>query len=330
MPVTPSDDKLKPALVIDDKTALAKSSHTHQHYIQVATAANTRRSYRSAIRHFERWGGKLPADEMAIISYLLAYADTLNPRTLTLRLTALRQWHLSQGFVDPTVGTQVSVTLRGIQRTHGQPKQKAKVLSMVDIDTMVNHLRQQSGAIAIRDCAVILMGFFGAFRRSELVSICVENITWESEGILVLIPKSKTDQTGQGIIKAIPRSDDPLCAVQALTQWLSHAKINGGSVFRSCHRGGQIKTSPLAPASINDILKRTAKQCQFDFVPELSSHSLRRSFSTQAHRAGASFAAIKRQGGWQHDGTVWEYIDEAQRFEDNAAQTLLNKIKQRS
>jgi hypothetical protein len=98
----------------------------HQWYLEAATAENTRRAYRSAIRHFERWGGRLPARANMVSTYLLAHAETLNPRTLSLRLTALRHWHQLQGFPDPTAAPQARKTLQGITRMHGKPKRQAR------------------------------------------------------------------------------------------------------------------------------------------------------------------------------------------------------------
>jgi integrase len=101
-------------------------------------------------------------------------------------------------------------------------------------------------------------------------------------------------------------------------------------VFRRLNRWETLLETPLHPASVTLILKAVAAQAGLTFVPQLSSHSLRRSLATSAHRAGASFESIKRQGGWSHEGTVWQYIEAAQHFEDNAASVLLAKARRRS
>lgn len=106
----------------------AELAARHQAFLAAATSDNTRRTYRSAIRHFQAWGGALPADESTVIRYLMAYADGLNARTLALRLTALSQWHVYQGFVDPASTPTVRKTLAGIARLHGKPKRKARAL----------------------------------------------------------------------------------------------------------------------------------------------------------------------------------------------------------
>jgi len=323
---TPSESAPLPVLRNDAENQLALQARQRR-YIQAATADNTRRTYQSAIRHFERWGGRLPADELTIIRYLLAHAEHLNPRTLSLRLTALRQWHRLQRFADPTDTPEVRKTLLGIERAHGQPKHKARVFTLDHLEAMVQALSLLSGPKAQRDRAVLLLGFFGAFRRSELVAVTVDDLAWETEGVVIRVPRSKTDQTGEGRFKALPTQGGALCPVTALKAWLACSGIEQGPVFRRVTRWGEVLSDALHPASLNAILKDGAARAGLDFAPELSSHSLRRSLATGAHRAGASFESIKRQGGWSHDGTVRGYIDEAQRFEDNAAAVLLAKAR---
>lgn len=320
---------LTPPLSIQEATASEEPESAlvrqHQRYIEAATAENTRRAYRSAIRHFECWGGRLPAEAPTVKAYLLAHAETLNPRTLSLRLTALRHWHQLQGFPDPTAVPEIRKLLQGIARQQGKPKRQAKAFRLEHLEAMGNHLAMQSGPKACRDRALLLAGFFGAFRRSELVGVHLEHLQWEPEGILITVLRSKTDQSGEGRLKALPYGEGELCPVRALKAWLQIAGIQSGPVFRRVNRWEAVLDRPLHPAGVNLVLKAVASQVGLDFVPELSSHSLRRSLATSAHRAGASFESIKRQGGWVHDGTVWEYIEEAQRFEENAAAVLLAK-----
>lgn len=301
----------------------------YQRYIEAATAENTRRAYRSAIRHFERWGGRLPTETSTVSAYLLAHAEILNPRTLSLRLTALRHWHQLQEFPDPTAAPDVRKLLQGIARREGKPKRQAKAFRLEHLEAMVNHLSAQSSLKACRDRALLLVGFFGAFRRSELVQVHLAHLQWEPEGILITVPRSKTDQSGEGRLKALPYGEGELCPVTALKVWLKTAGITSGPLFRRVNRWETLLDVPLHPAGVNLILKAVATQVGLGFVSELSSHSLRRSLATTAHRAGASFESIKRQGGWVHDGTVWEYIEAAQRFEENAAGVLLTKGQRR-
>ena len=301
----------------------AELAARHQAFLAAATADNTRRAYRSAIRHFQTWGGALPADESAVIRYLLAHADTLNARTLALRLTALSQWHAYQGFLDAASTPTVRKTLAGIARLHGQPKKKAKALPLEDLETIVARLRELGTLKALRDSALLQLGFFGGFRRSELVALRVEDVSWEPQGMVITLPRSKTDQSGEGIVKAVPYGEGDCCPATALKSWLAAAAIAAGPLLRTVNQWGQIGDQPLHAGSINTILESCARLAGLDYVPELSSHSLRRGMATSAHRAGADFRDIKKQGGWRHDGTVQGYIEEASRFEENAAGSLL-------
>lgn len=304
-------------------------SEALHHYLQAATSDNTRKAYRSAIRLFEKWGGRLPAERDTVVRYLLAKAESLNARTLDLHLTAISQWHQHQGLTDPARDSMVRKTMDGIRRTHGQPKRKAKALRLEHIAQMVNHLRQQADTLKnCRDIALILTGFFGAFRRSELVAIQIQDLVWEPEGLIIRLPRSKTDQHFQGLARALPFGAKGCCPATAIKEWMVAAGIDDGPLFRPVNRWGHIQSKPLNPAAINDLLKTLGKACQFDFLPDLSSHSLRRGLSTSAARERIDFELIKKQGGWKNDATVWEYIEEGQQFSENAALTLMEKMTQ--
>lgn len=303
----------------DENLSLAKQ----QSYLNKATAANTRRAYQTAIRQFESFGGLLPATEQDVAKYITNKATTLNPRTLSLYLTALSHWHCYQELPDPTKAPQIRKLLKGIYRSHGQPKRKAKALHPEHIEQIVDYLEQQNNLKALRDSALVQLAYFGAFRRSELIAITVEQLRFEPKGLLVLIPRSKTDQDGAGKIKAIPNGKGSICPVTAMKKWLEAAKIVEGTVFRAINRWQVLQSVSLHKDSISEIIKVIAIKCGFDFVNDLSSHSLRRGFATSAAEAGVDFEWIKRQGNWKNDQTVREYIEEGQLFDKNAAGQLL-------
>ena len=299
-------------------------------YITAATSDNTRRTYQAAIRKFHQWGGLLPTDKDVLIAYLTHHAASLNPRTLSVHLTAISQWHHTQLLDDPTAHPDVRKTLKGIHRTHGKPKQKAKALKLEHLARMITHLENQPASVkALRDKALLLIGFFGAFRRSELVDIHIEHITFEADGIIILLPKSKTDQEGEGLLRAIPRNQtiEACCPVKALKNWLDAAKITEGPVFRPITRWQQIQSKPLYVGAVNDVLKKIGQACGFDFTPELSSHSFRRGLSTSAAQENVDFQLIKQQGGWKNDDIVRGYIEEGRLLEDNAAYALFEKLE---
>lgn len=296
-------------------------------YLQAATSENTRRSYRSAIRHFQHWGGALPCHAQTVIDYLLAHAEQLNPRTLAVRLTALSQWHRYQGFADPTQGPTVRKTLQGIRRTHGRPRRQAQALRLEHVVAMLRYLAQQpESKKKRRDLALIQVGFFGAFRRSELVGLQVAHLHWAPEGLSITLPRSKTDPHGEGLIRALARGSAEVCPVRALKTWLAVAAIDQGPVFRPVNRWDQVQPRALHPGAVNVLLKQLGESCGFDFAPALSSHSFRRGMASCAARAQVDFELIQKQGGWRRETTVREYIEEGRRFEDNATVTLLEQM----
>jgi integrase len=302
------------------------SSTFNNPYIIAATSPNTRLAYQSDIRHFEKWGATLPTDTETVLAYLQAFAKTLNPRTLSRRLTALKNWHLYQGFADPIEHPSVKKTMIGILRIHGKPKAKAPALLPEHLLKMVHYLQQEKTIRAARDNALLQLAFFGGFRRSELVAIGYDHLEWKDLGIDILIPHSKTDQTNEGRYCAIPYGNAHLCPVQAIKHWLDQSQIKNGPLFRRIHPEGHLDHAPLAPLSVNNILKKRAQEAGIPEASQLSSHSFRRGLATSASRNGASLPAIMRQGRWKNVNTVMGYIEAAQRFEENAATSVLKKI----
>lgn len=313
-------------IILHDEKILGNSLPVSNPYIIAATSPNTRRAYQSDIRHFEKWGGSLPAKTEDILTYLQAFAPSLNPRTLARRLTALKNWHTYQSFADPTQHPSISKTLAGIMRIHGKPKDKAPPLLPELLLKIVDNLRLENLLRASRDNALLQLGFFGAFRRSEIVAICYEHLTWNEQGIDILIPHSKTDQTHEGRYCSIPKGNQQLCAVKALKDWIDLSGISGGPLFRRIHTNEQLETVALVPLSVSKILKKRAQEAGLPAAELFSSHSMRRGLATSASRDGASLPAIMRQGRWKNVNTIMEYIEAAQRFEDNAAGSVLKKI----
>jgi len=292
-------------------------SENLQHYLEAATSQNTRKAYQADIRHFIAWGGLLPTTTDVIIRYLHHYAETLNPRTLSRRLVALKNWHLYQGFLDPTQHPLVKKTMSGISNVHGKPKMKARAISLEDLHRIALRLVQDDSLMALRDCALLLIGFYGAFRRSELVNIQYAHLHFSNEGVQILVPRSKTDQTGEGTLCAIPYNHTTICPVTILSKWLIRAHIEAGYVFRNI-KHQQVTTDGLQAQNVSIILKKLGTQYHIENVDLLSSHSLRRGFATAASKRGVPFISIMRHGRWRHEGTVMGYVEEGRLFEDNA------------
>lgn len=298
-----------------------------QHYLNAATSDNTRKTYRSAVRQFEKWGGRLPSDANTVIRYVLDRAGQLNPRTLDLHLTAISQWHQLQSIADPTGTPLVSKAMEGIRHQHGKPRQKAKALRLDHLIAMLTYLHTLPDSNRkLRDIAILLIGFFGAFRRSELVVIDAADLSWEPEGLVITLRKSKTDQEANGLTRALPFAKVPICPSSALKCWTERAGIVTGPIFRPINRWDQIQGKNLSAGAINGILKELGANCGFTFISELSSHSFRRGLATSASQERVDFALIKKQGGWKSDATVWAYIEEGQQFTDNASLALMDKL----
>ena len=305
------------------KQELSLLSPQAQHYLHAATSHNTRKAYQADVRHFIAWGGLLPTTPDVLIQYLTNQALQLNARTLTRRLTALKHWHVYQGFTDPTAHPTVRKTLTGIKQVHGKPKEKALPFKVETLTTLTTYLQNKDQLIHWRNNALLQIGFFGAFRRSELANIQLEQLRFVPEGLEILIPRSKTDQSGEGQTCAIPYGNQQLCAVTAVKMWLEKSKLEEGALFRRLTKKGTITQTALQAGHINRLIQHLAHACQLPEAEKYSSHSLRRGFATTASQKGAPFSAIMRQGRWRHEGTVLGYIEEGKRFEANAVNYIL-------
>ena len=195
-----------------------------------------------------------------------------------------------------------------------------------DLFKIVRYLHEEQSLRAFRDSALLQLAFFGALRGSEIVALEISHLNWQEQGVDILIPHSKTDQTHEGQYCAIPYGDEHLCPVQALKQWLKISALKEGPIFRRIHVNGKIEADPLVPFSVSNILRKRAQDIMHPQAANFSSHSLRRGLATSASRDGASLSAIMRQGRWKNIQTVMEYIEAAQRFEENAATSILKKL----
>jgi len=311
---------------IQNGTVVPQPASIHT-YLQAATSQNTRRAYQADIRHFITWGGRLPCSPDVILRYLQEHAPALNPRTLKRRLVAIKHWHTCQEFPDPTTHPLVRKTLSGILHIHGKPPEKAPPFSVEQLMLLTHHLKSRGELSDWRNNALLQVGFFGAFRRSELVAMRWEHVIFVPQGVEILIPRSKTDQEGEGNVCAIPYGNSALCPVTALHHWHEKSGALSSPVFCQILKGNKMTTHAISSNSINKIIKTLAVTCQLPQAENYSGHSLRRGFATTASQKGASFSAIMRQGRWRHEGTVHGYIEEGQRFDANAAGSILDDIK---
>jgi integrase len=289
------------------------------HFIEAATAPNTRRAYDSDLREFLAWGGPLPASADVVARYLAAHAATHAVATLARRLVAIRRAHALRGLPDPVQSELVRLTFRGIRRAHGRPQRRAAALTTERIGAIMASLGD-----SVRDCrdrALLLIGFAGAFRRSELSRIDCESIERTPRGIVITIPKSKTDQEGQGRQVAISHGRNNICPVRALDQWLELSGITQGPVFRPLTRRGHVLPGQLSGDSIASIVKQRVRAIGLD-PTRYSGHSLRAGFVTSAASAGAPAWRIKAQTGHVSDAIVGRYIRLSDPFAAHAVSSL--------
>lgn len=288
-------------------------------YIQAALADNTRRAYQGDLRDFLAWGGTVPCTPEMLTAYIAARAEVHSPHTITRRVVGISRAHVSQGLPDPAKTDLVRVVMRGVRKAHGRPQRQAAPLLKQDL---LNLLPLMTGTKGLRDRALILLGFAAALRRSELVALDHADLRFVSEGMVVHVRRSKTDQMGEGREIGVPNGRTSACAVKAIRDWLEHVRITDGAIFRSVSRCGTVSARRLTDHSVSVIVKRYAEAAGLP-ATEFSGHSLRAGLVTSAAQAGASAWKIKEQTGHRSDAMLARYIRAANRFQDNPAGLVL-------
>ena len=292
-------------------------------YVIEAMAANTRRAYRSDWRIFTTWCdmhglAPLPAAPSTVARFLTAQAATLKVASLHRRLAAIVQAHRAAGYASPSDDATVRTVWRGIRRTKGTATAKKRALLTSDIRALLAVLpNSPSGA---RDRALLLLGFAGALRRSELVALDVDDIeAVEGKGLLVRVRRSQTDQKGRGIQVPIHPGSDPLtCPVQALAAWLAVAGITEGPIFRPVDRHQRIGPGRLTAQTVALIVKRAATAAGLD-PARFAGDSLRAGFATSAAIAGAELPSIMCQTRHRSATAAAGYVRDADPFRGTAA-----------
>jgi site-specific recombinase XerD len=300
-------------------------SEQARQYIRASKAENTLRGYQSDWRDFCAWCeahtlGALPTTSETVASYIAECAGHLKPGSIQRRLNAIAEAHKAVGLESPTHTGIVRNTMKGIRRTLGTaPAQKAPTLTD-DIRAMVG--ATDSGLIGLRDRALILLGFAGAFRRSEVVGLDVEDCAFTTDGLTVTLRRSKTDQEGVGRRVGIPYGSNPeTCPVRIVQRWMEHAGISTGPLFRSINRHGQVQPGRLSGIDVARIVKKLAERAGLD-AAKYAGHSLRAGHATAAAIAGASERSIMNQTGHRSVHMVRRYIRDGNLFRENSAGKL--------
>jgi len=296
--------------------------HDIDRYLDAATRDNTRRSYRAAIEHFEvTWGGFLPATSEGVARYLARYAGELSINTLKSRLSALAQWHASQGFADPTKASVVRKVLKGIRAVHPAQEKQAEPLQLQDLEKVAVWLEceaqqaQEQGdrsrlLRSRRDAALILIGFWRGFRSDELCRLQVQDVkAIAGAGLTVYLPRSKGDRDNIGRTYQTPALQR-LCPVQAYIEWINCAALARGPVFRAVDRWGNLGEESLHANSVIPLLRQAFERAGIA-AEHYTSHSLRRGFASWAHRNGWDLKSLMAYVGWRDMKSAMRYIDAA-------------------
>jgi integrase len=294
-------------------------------FIRASKAESTQRGYKSDWRHFCKWCQQhelcpLPALPESVASYIAECAGRLKVGSIQRRLNAITEAHKAVGVDSPTAAGIVKNTLKGIKRKLGTAAvQKAPALTD-DIRAMLEVA--DAGLIGLRDRALILLGFAGAFRRSELTGLDVADCAFGKDGLTITLRRSKTDQEGQGRKIGIPYGSNPdTCPVRVLQSWLEQSGVTSGPLFRSINRHGKVRQSRLAPADVARIVKKLALRAGLD-AAKYAGHSLRAGHATAAAVAGASERSIMAQTGHRSVQMVRRYIRDGSLFRENSAGKL--------
>ena len=295
-------------------------SEKARRYVHESLAGNTRIAYQSDLAHFERWGGYFPATAEIVAEYLVEHVDVLSTATLVRRIAAISLAHRSRGWNNPTSTALVQSVLRGIRRNKATAQRQARPLLKENLLDVLDITGERLGDL--RDRALLLIGFAGAFRRSELVGLNWADIEEVREGIVITLRRSKADQTGAGRKIGIPYARGRWCAVRALSRWKAAAGLDDGALFRPINRHQQIRAARLSGEAVCLIVKARVKAAGLQPM-SYSGHSLRAGLCTSAAKAGLPMWKILRQSGHASEAMLSRYIRDAELFADNIVTSIL-------
>lgn len=293
-----------------------------------AQAPATRRAYLSDWRAFETWCNglgleALPAAPTTIGLYFAEHAEgsadagQLSMATLTRRLSAISTVHrLAEHHLD-TRHPAIRMVLQGARRERGTAQRQAAPLTTERLRLVIGTC--DAKLIDLRDKALLLLGFAGAMRQSEIVALDVDDITVETRGLRVVIRKSKADQEGEGQVVPISRTNSPTCPVAAYTAWLDASGIETGAVFRRIDRHGNLLPNRLQPEAVADMIRGRASRAGLPDPERYSGHSLRAGLATSAAAAGVEERIIQGQTRHRSVTTLRKYIREGELFVRNLA-----------
>lgn len=267
------------------------ASMTADDFAKASLAASTRREYAKDVAYFQR-DCTLPAAPAMVADWLAKVASKLAPATIQRRMIAVHSWHKQHGHASPILDDRVKQVFSGITRTVGGGAQRAvKPLVRDDLLAVLAAVERQKPLRAARDSALLLVMFSGALRRQSAADIRTEDITIHEHGMDILLRRSKTDQTGKGLVVSIPFAFGDKCPVKAAAKWRELAGIESGYLFRSVSHSEVVGTTRLDVGSICHIIKHAVALSGRD-ASEYSSHSARAGFVSSAAVAQMPLAEI--------------------------------------
>ena len=285
--------------------------------LKSSKAANTLRAYKADYKDFAlfciKHGFKsMPTDPKVVSLYLTHLSQTSKFSTLKRRLASISVIHRLSGHYIDTKHPMITENLMGIKRVKGSYQKAKKPILLNDLKSIVNVIdKDKNEKRRSKNRALILIGFAGGFRRSELVAILYEDLDFVPEGVKIFVRRSKTDQSGEGMTKGIPYfSSQEYCPVISLKNWLETSKIKSGKIF------------DISDKSVALTVKKYTAIAGLD-SNKYSGHSLRSGFATSTAELGAEERSIMAMTGHKTTQMVRRYIQDANLFKNNA----LNKIK---
>ena len=299
--------------------------------LKSSKANNTIRAYKSDFKDFSLFcvqnGFKPLPSEPKIISLYLTHLSTKNVKMSTLkrRLVSIGVIHKLKGHYLDTKHPAIIENIMGIKRRKGIVQKGKKPILISSLKLIINTIDQQekNKIKKLRDRSIILTGFSGGFRRNEIVALDYDDLDFVPEGLKITIRRSKTDQFGEGSVKALPYFDNlQYCPVVTLKNWITESKIKSGPIFRRFSKGSKLSGNRLTDQTVALLIKKYLNLAGVD-SKNYSGHSLRSGFATSAAESGAEERSIMAMTGHKSVEMVRRYIKEANLFKHNA----LNKIK---
>ena len=299
--------------------------------LQNSKANNTVRAYKSDFKDFGLFcaqnGFKSLPSEPKIVSLYLTYLSTKEVKMSTLkrRLVSIGVIHKLKGYYLDAKHPLIIENIMGIKRRKGSKQKGKKPLLINNLKKIINVIDAEKNEEIkkLRDRSIILIGFSGGFRRSEIVSLDYDDLDFVKEGLKVSLKRSKTDQFGEGSVKGLPYFENSqYCPVVSLHKWIEISKINSGSLFRRFTKGSKLSENRLSDQTVALLIKNYLEIAGIE-SSNYSAHSLRSGFATSAAESGVEERNIMAMTGHKSTEMVRRYIKDANLFKNNA----LNKIK---